>query len=1785
MRKKMLYNAPLLLVLLWTFGSQTVQAQCDPNNFTVTATEGTCPNNGNIAVLLPGGSPCVGWQAILTNPGGLETVLNVPDSGGPVDFSNLSVGSYMVRLVNGPTTIQSPDNPIAVTSSYQAMDITSTNTVPSCTGGADATLTIDINSGGNGPFQYTVTPATGPPQTFGPTTNTAHTFAGLNGGETVSFEVTDLGCSVSQTQDPFIDDNTALPSEYLRAAFQRKCSPNCATYDAKFFTLVNSTDRINAIQLPGNATISINGGTPQNLVLDIVNGNYVSFTYPPGLDENVPYVLSFSDGCDTFGATKTTLAVDDTLMTIDQEIAYAPDCSPIHTVDAISIAVDGLDEYSMFCGTNSITIEQETPVGSNVWVNIPLVGGAPNPLSNNFFDYYTLPGEGNYRITGIDDCHSVPVEFSTLPPTNPLDDIDIDRAPSILEGTSALSILRTPGQPSGGTIPETTYTIRPVPFQSSITINPSHPFNLGGAYTLNFPLVYTTTTNRSIIGDLPPGEYEITATDICGNLTVKTHTLFSGAVYNPEIRTFPGCANSSSIEYDLNASGVANAIGASTVNTTVELWTDDGSGNPGTFITNDAPSTGLAGSFDNLASGDYVIRFSSINFQSTNRDEVFSAAEGNNNDREYWTAVTIQPFQNITTATAGAFCDFTDPTTGIILTEITGGTPTYPIRYELFATSDLVNPVRTHNETDPSMTSHLFENVMAGDYVVRVTTPCDGIDLNINLIPAPIAATIRADNNPVCAPGGAVELSINLAPSLFDITWTDNLGNPVGTGTPITVNVNATTTYTANYSIKPLFCPAAPTNSSDITITVDPALVLVGTETANCNPLGTDYTLVVEVAGTAPYIATGTGAPGVFAGNVWTSDPIPAGTDYNVDFTDANTCNTVNVAGTAPNCCVLDLNLAASDIDLCLNPGPYSTTISGSTNGLTYEVRDQNGNPFIPALTGIGNGGDLTINIPSLNVPAGGTDYQVFVTNGVPGCNGTLVDRISFINGNPNPFLNVTGDTLCEGNAATVTLSNSQLGVNYQLLLSGIPVSPAVTAVGTGGDLVLTIPAGHPQLATGTYAIEASSPGCSTVTLNQSALITVNALPIISLTAPGSCSPDRLFYGLEVTIDQPGSTVISSAGSVVNTSGTTWSISGVNVGTDITITATNPATGCANTLAVTSPNCACPTDIVQPASGGDQSYCAGTTVPALTANPGTGGDTVFWYDAPTGGTLLLAGGTSFAPTAPGTYYAETRNTISNCSSILRTAVTLIENVLPVVGFNDPADVCTDAGIVDLTAFASPAGGSFTGTGVSGNSFDPATAGTGTHTLTYVFTDGNGCTGSDTAQITVNALLTLAGAETTSCAVNGQSYILTVRLNGTAPFNATVAGTFAGNVWTSDPIVGNTGYSIDFTDANNCNTLTVADVAPVCCVFEVSCPTFPATTVECYEDLPTATTLTETEFEALGYADGTIGDTPCGIVEVTAANGPDTGNCGATVIRTYTVTEYGDTNGNGIRDLGEDTVLNSVACTQDITVRDTTDPVFVEALPIDFTMECGTELPIAETLTATDNCSTATVAYNEEILTSGCTGSYTVLRTWEATDACGNEAVHVQMITVADTTAPTFVEALPQDGFADCDAIPEATVLTATDLCGTVTVDFSETEVPGNCSSEYSVVRTWTATDDCGNETSHTQTLQVGCPIKVYNAVSANNNGQNDIFLFEGIDCFPNNQVEIFNRWGVKVFEANGYDNLNKVFKGYSEGRLTIARGEKLPTGTYFYILQYEFTGRGESRTVQQSGYLYLSGDN
>ncbi|MBP2834042.1 gliding motility-associated C-terminal domain-containing protein [Aquimarina sp. U1-2] len=108
----------------------------------------------------------------------------------------------------------------------------------------------------------------------------------------------------------------------------------------------------------------------------------------------------------------------------------------------------------------------------------------------------------------------------------------------------------------------------------------------------------------------------------------------------------------------------------------------------------------------------------------------------------------------------------------------------------------------------------------------------------------------------------------------------------------------------------------------------------------------------------------------------------------------------------------------------------------------------------------------------------------------------------------------------------------------------------------------------------------------------------------------------------------------------------------------------------------------------------------------------------------------------------------------------------------------------------------------------------------------------------------------------------------------------------------------------------------------------------------------------------------------------------------------------------------------------------------------------------------------------------------------------------------------------------------------------------------------------------------TSELLLDGEFEIFTAVSPNGDGENDFFRIQGLANFPNNELSIFNRWGVLVYQRERYheaqdNNGSDAFIGISEGRTTIAKGEELPVGTYYYVLKID--GRKD-----QAGYLYIN---
>ena len=99
-------------------------------------------------------------------------------------------------------------------------------------------------------------------------------------------------------------------------------------------------------------------------------------------------------------------------------------------------------------------------------------------------------------------------------------------------------------------------------------------------------------------------------------------------------------------------------------------------------------------------------------------------------------------------------------------------------------------------------------------------------------------------------------------------------------------------------------------------------------------------------------------------------------------------------------------------------------------------------------------------------------------------------------------------------------------------------------------------------------------------------------------------------------------------------------------------------------------------------------------------------------------------------------------------------------------------------------------------------------------------------------------------------------------------------------------------------------------------------------------------------------------------------------------------------------------------------------------------------------------------------------------------------------------------------------------------------------------------------------------------IVIYDGISPNGDGVNDEFRIVGLNNFPDNNLKIFNRWGVAVFDQNSYEQPgSELFAGFSNGRVTISKNRQLPVGTYYYILEYD-NGNGVKRS--KAGYLYIN---
>ncbi|MCF6359423.1 MAG: gliding motility-associated C-terminal domain-containing protein [Cyclobacteriaceae bacterium] len=599
-----------------------------------------------------------------------------------------------------------------------------------------------------------------------------------------------------------------------------------------------------------------------------------------------------------------------------------------------------------------------------------------------------------------------------------------------------------------------------------------------------------------------------------------------------------------------------------------------------------------------------------------------------------------------------------------------------------------------------------------------------------------------------------------------------------------------------------------PDNPKSLTVSVnEPSEVIYSTNlTPNCS--GTSGAIEFTVSGGTPgYVISFTSAPGALpgggsigtSGGIFTESNLITG-DYTFDITDANNCvesNTVTILPAAIDAPISENGpqtiCEGQSQTVTINPSELNTSYQVQLNGVDFGAPIiGDGNPLLLATIGLADG-----------LTPGGSPHTITVDASLNGCTNTLTDQID-LTVNPLPLdesiVEVGTPTICDGTDQTVTLTNSELGADYQVQINGVDFGGVFTGTGIANELISTIPAASLTSAGSPYTItvDALLNGCP-LTLTDQILVTVNAAAEAGVATPQStCPTDNafdLFLGLtgnntggawnddDATGQLSGSIFNAAALSIVVTTtfNFTYTVTGIPPCVDDMVTLQVTVDPAAST---TAPN------------GGVlmiQDLCQDETSVSLMANT-TVGATVRWFDD-AAKTNLLFTGNPYQPTldlstpvAPLVQYFVSQEGACGESSLTQFDVNVIAK--PNAGTSTPQNACNlDNGFDLFTGLTgNDAGGTWNdddATGaLTGSIFDATTAGIvvgQSYDFTYTVLGTGACLGTD---VSTTLTVTITGA---SAPPTGSSPISACQNSQTAPV-ITVSGTNV--LWYDDAAMTN-----------------------------------------------------------------------------------------------------------------------------------------------------------------------------------------------------------------------------------------------------------------------------------------------------------------------------------------------------------------------------------------------------------
>ncbi|WP_209401197.1 gliding motility-associated C-terminal domain-containing protein [Pseudozobellia sp. WGM2] len=761
------------------------------------------------------------------------------------------------------------------------------------------------------------------------------------------------------------------------------------------------------------------------------------------------------------------------------------------------------------------------------------------------------------------------------------------------------------------------------------------------------------------------------------------------------------------------------------------------------------------------------------------------------------------------------------------------------------------------------------------------------------------------------------------APSGSTVVWYTTVTGGSMVGSP-TLNTIGTVTYYAESRTTSSGCVSE--TRTPVTLTMNPnPTIAVTPSSQTCSADLTTYSVSVDVdRGT---VTSSEGTVTDNGGNNWTISAIPSGNDITVTVTDANSCtDVINI--NAPNCACPTVNAPTSGGDQTeceQNPiqtltatatapagasvvwydtptggnvvsSPTWNTVGSTTyyaesvddvNGCTSTTRTAVNLTIQPAPTAPTSAGDQT------ECEQNPIQTLIATASSAPGTSVTWYDSATGGNIVASPTLNTVGTVTYYAeseNNSTNCVSHSRTAVN--LTIDAAPTAPTsggdqteceqnpiqtltATATAPSGSSVVWYDAASggnivasPNLnsvGTVTYFAESSdnSSSCASFTRTPVSL-TIQNTPDITVSTAASCAPDLLTYSVSVDVSE--GMVTSTEGMVVDNGGNNWTISGITSGNDITLTVTAP-NACTQTLDITAPDCSCPI-VAAPTSGGDQTECEQNPIQTLTATATPPADaTVVWYDAPTGGSVVTD--PSLSTTGSATYYAESRDNVTNCVSGTRTAVVLTIDAAPTAPTSGGDQTeCEQNPIQTLTATATAPAGStliWYDAPTGGNIVASPTHNT-VGTSTYYAQSENSTTSCTSLTRTAVSLtiepapsVPVSGGDQTECE---QSPIQTLTATATAPTGSSIVwydAATGGNVVAS-PTLNMVGSVTYFAESEN-NSTSCASFSrtPVSLTIEDTPDITVSTAATCAPDLLTYSVSVDVSEGTVTSTEGTVVD--------------------------------------------------------------------------------------------------------------------------------------------------------------------------------------------------------------------------------------------------------------------------------------------------------------------------------------